>query len=33
MVETEFLRPDTDHTPAVEYDDGKCNGVEHCLGV
>ncbi len=32
MVETEFLRPDTNHAPPVEDDDADGDGDEHCFG-
>lgn len=32
MVEAEALRPDADHAPGVEDDDGEGDGVEHGLG-
>lgn len=31
MVETESLRPDADHPPAVKQDDSHCDSVEHGL--
>lgn len=33
IVETEALRPDADHAPAVEQDYGDGDGVEHCFGA
>lgn len=29
MVEADFLRPDADHAPAVQEDDGDDHGIEH----
>lgn len=32
-METKLRRPDADHAPAVEEDDGNGDGVEHGLGA
>lgn len=31
MMEAKFLRPDTDHAPAVQQDDADGHSVEHGL--
>lgn len=31
-METEALGPDSDHSPAVEKDNAKCDNVEHGFG-
>lgn len=31
-MESEFLCPDTNHTPCVKYNDADHDGVEHCFG-
>ena len=32
IVEAEFLRPDSDHSPGVQQDDSNGYGVEHRFG-
>lgn len=32
MVEAEALRPDANHAPEIEEDDGECDDVEHGFG-
>lgn len=31
MVKAKFLGPDSNHAPAIQYNDGKSDDVEHCF--